>query len=174
MTTRYKQSDVTEGLTGTIHETGHALYEQGRNMSDYAMDLPVNEAAGMAIHESQSLLWERMVALSMPFAEYLLPKLSEKFPDQIGNRTAEDLYRALNVVKMSNLIRVEADEVRVDRPYLTCSPIAPPPLVATLTLNTVICRSRTRCISSAGLKSSETSLKARSASKTSQRYGLPK
>ena len=131
MTTRYKQSDVTEGLTGTIHETGHALYEQGRNMSDYAFDLPVNEAAGMVIHESQSLLWERMVALSMPFAEYLLPKLSEKFPDQIGNRTPEDLYRALNVVKMTNLIRVEADEVRVDRPYLTCSPIASPPLVST-------------------------------------------
>lgn len=111
MTTRYKQSDVTEGLTGTIHETGHALYEQGRNMADYAMDLPVNEAAGMAIHESQSLLWERMVALSMPFAEYLQPKLREKFPDAVGDRSAEDLYRAMNVVKMNNLIRVEADEV---------------------------------------------------------------
>lgn len=111
MTTRYKQSDVTEGLTGTIHETGHALYEQGRNMNEYAADLPVNEAAGMAIHESQSLLWERMVALSVPFAEYLLPRLKEKFPDQVGSRTAEDLYRAMNVVKMDNLIRVEADEV---------------------------------------------------------------
>ncbi len=111
MTTRYKQADVTEGLTGTIHETGHALYEQGRNMGEHAMDLPVNEAAGMAIHESQSLLWERMVALSMPFAEYLLPRLREKFPEQVGSRTAEDLYKAMNVVKMSNLIRVEADEV---------------------------------------------------------------
>jgi carboxypeptidase Taq len=65
----------------------------------------------MAIHESQSLLWERMVALSMPFAEYLLPKLQEKFGDQVGSRTAHDLYRALNVVKMENLIRVESDEV---------------------------------------------------------------
>ena len=67
MTTRFKKEDVTEGLTGAIHETGHALYEQGRNL-EYD-GLPVNSAAGMAIHESQSLLWERMVALSLPFAE---------------------------------------------------------------------------------------------------------
>jgi carboxypeptidase Taq len=111
MTTRYKKNDVTEGLTGAIHETGHALYEQGRNMEGYAADLPVNSAAGMAIHESQSLLWERMVALSEPFAEYLLPKLQEKFGDAIGSRSSQDLYRALNVVKMNNLIRVESDEV---------------------------------------------------------------
>ncbi len=51
--------------TGAIHETGHALYEQGRNL---AYDgLPVNSAMSMGVHESQSLLWERMVALSKPF-----------------------------------------------------------------------------------------------------------
>ncbi|CAE8624370.1 unnamed protein product, partial [Polarella glacialis] len=78
MTTRFKKEDVTEGITGAIHETGHALYEQGRN-EEYD-GLPVSQAAGMAIHESQSLLWERMVALSLPFSRYLLPKLRESFP----------------------------------------------------------------------------------------------
>lgn len=44
---------------GTVHETGHALYEQGRNPAHYG--LPVSDALSMGIHESQSLLWERMV-----------------------------------------------------------------------------------------------------------------
>lgn len=110
MTTRFKQNDVTEGLTGAIHETGHALYEQGRNLEFDG--LPVNSAAGMAIHESQSLLWERMVALSLPFSAYLLPKLHETFPGAFpSSKTPKDLYNALNVVKKESLIRVESDEV---------------------------------------------------------------
>jgi carboxypeptidase Taq len=110
MTTRFKANDLTEGLTGAIHETGHALYEQGRNLNFDG--LPVNSAAGMAIHESQSLLWERMVALSRPFADYLLPKLQASFPDTFSkDRTAQSLYEALNTVKDVSLIRVEADEV---------------------------------------------------------------
>merc|ERR1712216_758610 len=75
MTTRFKAQDVMDGIIGAIHETGHALYEQGRN-ADYD-GLPVSNAAGMAIHESQSLLWERMVAKSRPFATFLLPKLRQ-------------------------------------------------------------------------------------------------
>ena len=146
MTTRFKDDDLTEGLTGAIHETGHALYEQGRNL-DYD-GLPVNQVAplaqgaepstadtstlcpngrpketvqmpqclqnglhglqayhsparacclpaswtgcsvlqalSMGVHESQSLLWERMVALSLPFSRYLAPKLAAAFP-QLGD-----------------------------------------------------------------------------------------
>jgi len=110
MTTRFKADDLTEGLTGAIHETGHALYEQGRSL-DYD-GLPVNAAAGMAVHESQSLLWERMVGLSRPFAAYLLPKLCSAFPGAFPpEKRPEDLYAALNVVRVPSLIRVEADEV---------------------------------------------------------------
>ena len=58
---------------GAIHETGHALYEQGRNLEWDG--LPVNKALSMGVHESQSLLWERMVGLSGPFMKYLLPKI---------------------------------------------------------------------------------------------------
>jgi len=110
MTTRFKPNDIMEGLTGAIHETGHALYEQGRNLE---LDgLPVNAAAGMAIHESQSLLWERMVGLSKPFASYLLPKLQQTFPESFGpERTPEELYGAVNQISRSSKIRVEADEV---------------------------------------------------------------
>ena len=111
MTTRFKENDMTEGLTGAIHETGHALYEQGRPGGAYE-GLPVSSALSMAAHESQSLLWERCVGLSRPFAAYLLPRLRETFPGAIpADKTAEDLYRALNVVSTRSLIRVEADEL---------------------------------------------------------------
>lgn len=109
MTTRFKEDDVTEGLTGAIHECGHALYEQGRNL-DYE-GLPVNSALSMGVHESQSLLWERMVALSPEFCEYLLPKLRETFPDFGPGKTAKDLYAAINTVRDPSFIRVESDEV---------------------------------------------------------------
>eukprot|EP00879_Flechtneria_rotunda_P015042 GHRR01015717.1.p1 GENE.GHRR01015717.1~~GHRR01015717.1.p1 ORF type:complete len:154 (+),score=56.78 GHRR01015717.1:534-995(+) len=62
MTTRFKEHDLTEGLTGAIHETGHALYEQGRNLDPAWEGLPVGNSLSMGIHESQSLFWERMVS----------------------------------------------------------------------------------------------------------------
>ncbi|GLC44578.1 hypothetical protein PLESTM_001617300 [Pleodorina starrii] len=109
MTTRFKKENVVEGLTGAIHETGHALYEQGRNLSYDG--LPVNSALSMGVHESQSLLWERMVGLSQPFAEYLLPLLKERFPERFGSATPDQLYESENVIQEPSLIRVEADEV---------------------------------------------------------------
>lgn len=55
MTTRYTINNFQEGITGTIHETGHSLYEQGRN-KEY-VDTPVSQALSLGVHESQSLLW---------------------------------------------------------------------------------------------------------------------
>jgi Zn-dependent M32 family carboxypeptidase len=110
MTTRFKPTDLTEGLTGAIHETGHALYEQGRPSGEHE-GLPVSEALSMGVHESQSLLWERMVALSRPFATFLLPRLRARFPQLPADKTADDLYAALNKVSIKSLIRVEADEL---------------------------------------------------------------
>jgi len=112
MTTRFKAMDVTEGLTGAIHETGHSLYEQGRNVYPDWEGLPVSKALSMGVHESQSLLWERMVALSKPFSHYLLPKLQTSFPDLVPTSTTpEALYGAMNLVLFPSLIRVESDEV---------------------------------------------------------------
>lgn len=110
MTTRFKANDLTEGLTGAIHETGHALYEQGR-LGGAHDGLPVSDALSMGVHESQSLLWERCVALSPAFATFLLPKLREAFPQLPAGRTADDLYAALNRVSTRSAVRVEADEL---------------------------------------------------------------
>ena len=82
---------------------------QGRSL-EYD-GLPVNEALSMGVHESQSLLWERMVALSQPFAHYLLPKLQQHFPDLAQKLSPELLYAAVNVIREPSMIRVEADEV---------------------------------------------------------------
>ncbi|KAG2487712.1 hypothetical protein HYH03_013711 [Edaphochlamys debaryana] len=109
MTTRFKKHSLLEGITGAIHETGHALYEQGRNLKYDG--LPVNAALSMGVHESQSLLWERMVGLGRPFAAYLLPLLKERFPDKFGAASAEQLYEGENKIAQPSLIRVESDEV---------------------------------------------------------------
>jgi carboxypeptidase Taq len=106
MTTRYREENLLEGLTGTVHETGHALYEQGRN-SAYR-DLPVSEPLSMGVHESQSLLWERMVALSRPFTERYWPVLQGNF--KLEAKSNDEIYKAFNAV-LPGLIRVEADEV---------------------------------------------------------------
>ena len=82
---------------------------QGRNL-EYD-GLPVNQALSMGVHESQSLLWERMVGLSKPFAHYLLPQIQRQFPDLAQKLSPDSLYSAVNVLKDPSLIRVEADEV---------------------------------------------------------------
>ncbi|KAF9908749.1 hypothetical protein EC991_009559 [Linnemannia zychae] len=110
LTTRYALDNFQEGITSTIHETGHALYEQGRN-KEY-VDTPVSLPLSVGIHESQSLLWERMVELSKPFWTYSLPLLKEQFADHenLQDVTVDQIYFAFNRVEPS-LIRLDADEV---------------------------------------------------------------
>eukprot|EP00798_Chlamydomonas_sp_ICE-L_P004774 gene4774-34532_t len=109
MTTRYKSHDLAEGLTGAIHEAGHSLYEQGRNL---ALDgLLVDQPLSMGVHESQSLLYERLVGLSLPFCRFLLPKLQAAFPKEFSGRSAEELHAAFNVMKVPSMVRTESDEV---------------------------------------------------------------
>ncbi len=108
ITTRYREDNFVESLYAVIHETGHGLYEQGR-MQD-GRDLPVSEALTMAIHESQSLFWERMIAQGKPFCVRYLPLLAKTFPNNFTDVTTDKFYEAVNVSQPS-LIRVEADEV---------------------------------------------------------------
>ncbi|PRP78168.1 peptidase M32 carboxypeptidase Taq metallopeptidase [Planoprotostelium fungivorum] len=108
MTTRYKDDQLIEGITGTIHETGHSLYEAGRPISEAY--LPASAAVGMGVHESQSLLWERMVGLSEPFWKLYWPKLVKAFPQIDSSVPADDFYRLINEVR-AGFIRVESDEV---------------------------------------------------------------
>ncbi|KAG0271224.1 hypothetical protein BGZ95_000977 [Linnemannia exigua] len=110
LTTRYALDNFQEGITSTIHETGHALYEQGRS-KEY-VDTPVSLPLSVGIHESQSLIWERMVELSKPFWTYSLPLLKEQFADHknLQDVTVDQMYLAFNRVEPT-FIRLEADEV---------------------------------------------------------------
>lgn len=72
----------------------------------------VLQALSMGIHESQSLLWERMVGLSPAFTQYLTPLLQSHFPQLPSSLDPASVYGALNVLKTPSLIRVEADEVQ--------------------------------------------------------------
>ncbi|WP_295623794.1 carboxypeptidase M32 [uncultured Nitrosomonas sp.] len=108
ITTRYKESDFIESLYSVIHETGHALYEQGRPHE--LGDLPASESLTMGIHESQSLFWERMVAQSKPFCSHYFDTIRTAFPDNLQSATVDSFYRAINSCK-PDFIRVEADEV---------------------------------------------------------------
>lgn len=92
---------------GTVHEAGHAMYEQGRNMKYDG--LPVSDALSMGSHESQSLFWERMIGHNVGFWEAVLPIVHEKMP-HTKDVSADDLFFAVNQVNRS-LIRVEADEL---------------------------------------------------------------
>lgn len=108
VTTRINENNVTEIITGSIHEAGHALYEQGLPVGDYG--LPSGEAVSLGIHESQSRLWENHVGRSLQFWSGAYPEVKKHFPDQLGGVSVEDFYKAINRVEPS-LIRTESDEL---------------------------------------------------------------
>lgn len=108
ITTRVREDFLTEALFSTIHETGHALYEQGIN-PDFD-GTPLADGASMSVHESQSRLWENIVGRSRNFWEYFYPRLQARFPQQLNRVPLETFYRAINKVERS-LIRTDADEV---------------------------------------------------------------
>ena len=91
-----------------VHECGHALYEQGLDPERYG--LPGNESVSLGIHESQSRLWENMVARSAGFWEFWYPKLKKTFPGQLNSVPLDQFLLCINKVEAS-LIRVDADEI---------------------------------------------------------------
>ncbi|HEY1111765.1 MAG TPA: carboxypeptidase M32, partial [Opitutaceae bacterium] len=108
MTTRYHADNPLDALFSSIHETGHGLYEQGLPAEHLGTALGIN--AGMAVHESQSRLWENQVARSHGFWTYFEPRWRELFAAQTRGVSSEELYLAVNAVEPT-LIRVDADEV---------------------------------------------------------------
>ncbi|HEX7072063.1 MAG TPA: carboxypeptidase M32 [Rhodothermales bacterium] len=108
ITTRVQDDFFPSAFFATLHEAGHALYEQG---IDRSLDrTPLADGTSLGIHESQSRLWENMVGRSRAFWQHYYPKLQSTFPDALGGVDLDTFYRALNRVEPS-LIRVEADEV---------------------------------------------------------------
>ena len=108
ITTRVHPSFLNTALMSTLHECGHALYDQG--FDDKLARSPLADGASHAIHESQSRLWENLVGRSRGFWKFLYPRLQATFPAQLQAVDLDTFYRAINKVKPS-LIRVEADEV---------------------------------------------------------------
>jgi carboxypeptidase Taq len=106
-TTRYSESEPFGSLYGSMHETGHGMYEQGRPRDlDFQ---PAGKANGLGIHESQSRLWENQIGRSLEFCEWVLPLWKENFPENMKNVNAEDLWKSVNIIQPS-LIRTESDE----------------------------------------------------------------
>lgn len=108
ITTHYLQDDVLSAVFSSLHEGGHALYEQ--NIDKSLAGTPLSSGASMGIHESQSRLWENMIGRSRPFWRRYFGDLQQHFPEQLKDVSLEDFYLAVNKVENS-LIRIEADEL---------------------------------------------------------------
>lgn len=107
ITTRVYEDFYNAHLFGTMHEAGHAMYEQG--IPKELARTPLYDGASLAVHESQSRMWENLVGRSRPFWDHFYPKLQQIFPEQLGEVKEEAFYKAINRVAPS-FIRVEADE----------------------------------------------------------------
>jgi carboxypeptidase Taq len=111
ITTRFDPKRLAVGFFASCHEAGHALYEQGVDPS-YSRT-PLSGGVSMGVHESQSRLWENLVARSRPFWSFFHKELQVAFPDILGEVDLETIYRAVNAVRPSE-IRTEADELTYD------------------------------------------------------------
>jgi carboxypeptidase Taq len=108
ITTRVSRDFFNECLFGSIHESGHAMYNQG--IGDDIDRTPLWGGASPGVHESQSRLWENLVGRSHPFWKHFFPSLRNRFPEQLRGVDDEAFFKAVNK-SYPSLIRVEADEV---------------------------------------------------------------
>lgn len=108
VTTRIDEQDFSSMLWSCIHEGGHALYEQGLPIDQYG--LPTGGYISLAMHESQSRLWENNVGRSKPFWKKHYKMVQKIFPKQFKGVDLDKFYKAINTIA-PNLIRTEADEL---------------------------------------------------------------
>ncbi len=108
ITTRYDPADLAQAVLAVVHETGHALYERGLPAAHARQ--PVGEAAGMAAHESQSLIIEMQAARSDAFLSWLGPELHDAFGGDAAPYAPANLARLWRRVERG-FIRVDADEL---------------------------------------------------------------
>ena len=107
VTTRVLDNYFSSAFFSTTHESGHGIYEQG--VDPNLGRTPLARGASLALHESQSRMYENLIGRSQSFWSHYYPRLQEVFPVQLGNIPMSDFYKAINKVEPS-LIRVEADE----------------------------------------------------------------
>jgi len=108
ITTRIDDNDLGDALFSTLHEAGHAMYEQG--ISTALDGTPLGRGVSAGVHESQSRLWENVVGRSRDFWEHFYPRLQQIFPKQLSAVPLDVFHRANNKVARSP-IRTDADEL---------------------------------------------------------------
>jgi carboxypeptidase Taq len=108
MTTRYDENYFVDAFMGVLHETGHAMYEQGLPKAEHFGE-PLGESISLGIHESQSRMWENLVGRSRAFWEYFLPKTKEVFGNGLNDVTLDQWVWAVNDIRPT-FIRTESDE----------------------------------------------------------------
>jgi carboxypeptidase Taq len=107
ITTRFDEKFLSPALFGTMHEAGHAMYEQG--VDPKLERTPLGNGASLGMHESQSRMWENLVGRSKPFWKAFYPKLQQVFSGQLSDVSLATFYKAINKVGRT-FIRVDADE----------------------------------------------------------------
>lgn len=107
ITTRTNPRDPFNCFYSTIHEVGHACYEQNID-PDYGLT-PLGRGVSMGVHESQSRIYENQLGRSQAFCGFLYRRMAEEFGD-FGVSDARAFYGAVNRVH-AGYIRTEADEV---------------------------------------------------------------
>jgi len=107
LTTRYDENFFNMAFFGTLHESGHGIYEQGLDPESFGLGM--GQSVSLGIHESQSRLWENLVGRSHAFWQNFYPEAQERF-SAFHDVPLETFYRSINLVEPS-WIRVEADEV---------------------------------------------------------------
>jgi carboxypeptidase Taq len=108
ITTRYREDAFFDALSSTLHEAGHAIYEQNLPKSE-RMGEPLGEPTSLGIHESQSRMWENLVGRSRAFWTWVLPEAKAALGDALADADVDEVFGAMNVVR-PNLIRVDSDE----------------------------------------------------------------
>ena len=108
---RYFPRNFARGFFALLHETGHALYDQGIDAAHYGA--PMGESGSLGLHESQSRLWENLVGRSHGFWQHFYPQLRRTFHEALHDVSVETFRLVINRVA-PGLIRVQADEVTYD------------------------------------------------------------
>ena len=106
ITTAYDEHAPESAIFSTIHESGHAIFEQGKDRAFELVPLSIS----MGLHESQSRMYENMIGRSEAFWKPIYPRLQALFPENLSDVTLSEWIRAINRAEAS-LIRTESDEL---------------------------------------------------------------
>ena len=108
ITNHFYKNNLESAIFSAIHETGHALYEQG--IDDEITQTVIGEGTSMGMHESQSRFYENVIGKNKAFWEPIYPKLVETFPEQLKEVSLDRFIQGINKVE-PGLIRTESDEL---------------------------------------------------------------